>query len=69
MAMVTADLVLPEELLFSVGKMIKAEGLRFNRHNRVSIQLEILLMTRGAFQVCRNDFITGMRMVRVKLEG
>lgn len=69
MAMVTANLVLPEELLFSVGKIIKAKGLRLNCHNRVSIQLKILLMIKDAFLACRNDFITGMRMVRVKLEG
>lgn len=60
MAMVTANVVLPEDLLFSVGKIIKAEGLRLNCHNHVSILLEILLMTRDAFLVCRNDFIIGM---------
>lgn len=69
MTMVTANVVLSEDLLFSVGKIIKAEGLRWNCHHCVSIQLEILLMTRDAFLVCRNDFITGMLMVRVKLEG
>ena len=59
-AVVTTKLVLTEELLFSVGKTVKAEGLRLNNQRLIVIQLKILLMTRDESLVCRNEFITGM---------
>jgi len=57
---VTTRIVLTEGLLFSVIKAITSEGLRLNCHTYISIQLKILLMTRGESLVGSNEFITEM---------
>ena len=57
---VTTRIVLTEGLLFSVIKAITSEGLGLNCHTHISIQLKILLMTRGESLVGRNEFITEM---------
>lgn len=60
MAAVTTRFVLTEGLLFSVIKAITSEGLRFNCHTHISIQLKTLLMTRDESLVGRSEFITEM---------